>query len=83
LRALALHKLSRIGLRLRGRPIGLSLRAQQVLNEHDWPGNDVELDAALLCAALETTGEVVGERALTAAIGAAPFADSGPIRRQG
>lgn len=69
LRALALHKLSRIGLRLRGRPYGISLQAQALLNEHDWPGNDAELEAALLRAALSTRGDVVGPDELTDAIG--------------
>lgn len=54
LRALALHKLSRIGARIRGRPYGLSLLGQELLNEHAWPGNEDELDAVLLRAALVT-----------------------------
>jgi len=66
LRALALHKLSRLGMRLRSRPFGLSLQAQQLLNEHDWPGNDVELEATLLRAALATDGEVVQHEQLAA-----------------
>ncbi len=70
LRALALHKLSRIGLRLRGRPYGISLEAQARLFEHDWPGNDAELEAVLLRAALATSGDVVGPEALSDAIGA-------------
>ncbi len=59
LRALALHKLSRIGLRLRGRPLGLTMQAQALLNEYSWPGNEAELEAVLLRAALRTEGDVV------------------------
>ena len=64
LRALALYQLSRIGLRLRGEPLGLSLAAQQLLNEYNWPGNDLELESTLLKAALDTRGDVVDEHTL-------------------
>ncbi|MEZ4446833.1 MAG: hypothetical protein R3B72_47580 [Polyangiaceae bacterium] len=69
LRALALHELSRIGVRLRGEPLGLSLAGQQAVNEHVWPGNDAELQAVLLRAALATSGRVVDGPAVLAAIG--------------
>jgi hypothetical protein len=59
LRGLALYKLVRIGQRVRGEALGLSERAQALVNEHDWPGNDVELEAALLRAALRARGNVV------------------------
>ncbi|MCC6521777.1 MAG: hypothetical protein IT373_03875 [Polyangiaceae bacterium] len=64
LRALALYMLTRIGLRLRGAPLGLNLRAQALLNEHLWPGNDAELESVLTLAALEAEGEVVGPEVL-------------------
>ncbi|WP_437960078.1 hypothetical protein WME76_10840 [Sorangium sp. So ce119] len=73
LRALALDHLARIGVRLRGRPFGLDLRALQAVLDHPWPGNDAEMGAVLLRAALMTEGDVVGEKEL-AAIGFAPQA---------
>jgi DNA-binding NtrC family response regulator len=69
LRALAFEKLTRIGTRLRGKPYGLSLRAQELLNEHDWPGNEAELDAVLLRAALACDGDVVDHELLATTIG--------------
>jgi hypothetical protein len=66
LRALALDHLARIGTRLRGRPLGLDLRALQAILDHPWPGNDAEMGAVLLRAALVTEGDVVGEKQLEA-----------------
>lgn len=80
LRALALHELSRIGLRLRGAPLGLSLRGQALLNEHHWPGNDAELSAVLLRAALVTRGDVVSEEVLERMLGDDAHPSSGPKR---
>jgi DNA-binding NtrC family response regulator len=68
LRALALYKLSRLGLGLRGQPLGLSVNAQAAINEHPWPGNDAELDVVLLRAALVTTGLVVDRAELEAGL---------------
>lgn len=79
LRALSLFKLSRMGARIRGRPYGLSLHAQALLNEHAWPGNEDELDAVLLCAALATgDGDVVSADTLARVIGDALLDQSGP-----
>jgi hypothetical protein len=69
LRALALHKLGRIGMRLRGKPLGISMHAQDLLNEHDWPGNDVELEAVLVRAARACHGDVVEAADVTLALG--------------
>ncbi|XYI01756.1 hypothetical protein ACMHYB_19160 [Sorangium sp. So ce1128] len=66
LRALALDHLARIGVRLRGRPFGLDLRALQAVLDHPWPGNDAEMGAVLLRAALVTEGDVIGEKELSA-----------------
>ncbi len=71
LRALSLDYLIRIGMRIRGRPLGLDLPALALLGEHLWPGNDAELYAVLLRAALVAEGDVVGARELQA-IGFAP-----------
>ncbi|WP_437970808.1 hypothetical protein WMF04_16635 [Sorangium sp. So ce260] len=71
LRALALDHLARIGVRLRGRPFGLDLRALQAVLDHPWPGNDAEMGAVLLRAALMAKGDVIGEKEL-AAIGFTP-----------
>jgi transcriptional regulator of acetoin/glycerol metabolism len=80
LRALALHELTRIGLRLRGEGYGLSLEGQAMLNEHDWPGNDAELSAVLLRAALATDGNVVSGDTLRRMLGDEPAVSSGPQR---
>jgi transcriptional regulator with AAA-type ATPase domain len=60
LRALAIEHLGRIGVRLQSRPLGLDSRALAALLEHTWPGNEAELSATLLRAALVTEGEVIG-----------------------
>jgi hypothetical protein len=78
LRALALHKLSRIGVRLRARPFGLTLPAQQVLNEYPWPGNEAELEAVLVRAALKTDGDAVDAEQLAEVIGDPSLAETGP-----
>jgi DNA-binding NtrC family response regulator len=83
LRALALQQLSRIGMRLRGQPMGLSMEAQELLNEHSWPANQIELEAVLWRAALSSSGEVVGREALAAALVDDPLARSGPHRSGG
>lgn len=74
LRALALGHLARLGARIRGEPMGLDLRALAALGEHSWPGNDAELYAVLLRAALAAEGNVVGARELNA-IGFQPSAE--------
>jgi DNA-binding NtrC family response regulator len=69
LRALALHQLARFGMRLRGGPFGLSLQAQELLNEYAWPGNDAELEAVLVRAALAAESDVVQAEELVRIIG--------------
>ncbi len=64
LRALSLEHLARIGLRLGRQPFGLAPRALSALLEHPWPGNDAELYATLLRAALVAEGEVIGMKEL-------------------
>jgi DNA-binding NtrC family response regulator len=64
LRALALEHLARIGVRLGREPLGLAPPALTALMEHTWPGNDAELYATLLKAALTTEGGVLGARDL-------------------
>lgn len=59
-RPLALERLGRLGMRLRGRPLGLDAPALARLLDHDWPGNDAELDGVLVRAALASRGDVVG-----------------------
>lgn len=60
LRALALDHLARIGARLGRGPMGLDPRAMAMLAEHAWTGNDVELEAVLLRAAVDAAGATVG-----------------------
>ncbi len=64
LRALSLEHLARIGVRLGRKPLGLAPRALEALLEHTWPGNDAELYATLLKAALVAEGEVLGMKEL-------------------
>jgi hypothetical protein len=64
LRALALEHLARIGVRLGSKPLGLAPRALALLLEHGWPGNDAELYATLLKAALVTEGDLIGTKDL-------------------
>ncbi len=59
LQALALETLSRVGLSLRGEPLGLEPAAMRLIAEHDWPGNELELQARLLSAARRAPGAVV------------------------
>ncbi|HEY5374883.1 MAG TPA: hypothetical protein VIK01_14470 [Polyangiaceae bacterium] len=59
LQALALESLSRVGLSLRGEPLGLEPAAMRLLAEHDWPGNELEFRARLLSAARRAPGAVV------------------------
>jgi DNA-binding NtrC family response regulator len=59
LQALALESLSRVGLSLRGEPLGLEPAAMRLIAEHDWPGNELEFRARLLSAARRAPGKVV------------------------
>jgi transcriptional regulator of acetoin/glycerol metabolism len=58
-RALALEHLARIGVRLGRQPLGVAPRALSALLDHTWPGNDAELYATLLRAALAAEGDVI------------------------
>lgn len=59
---LVLDTLTRIGKRLRQAPLGIEPRALAALVDHEFPGNDAELEAILFRAALATPPEA---RALT------------------
>ncbi len=73
LQALALETLSRVGLSLRGEPLGLEPSAMRLLAEHDWPGNELEFRARLLSAARRAPGAVVrGEDLLATGFAPAP-----------
>ncbi len=72
--ALALDALARLGLRLRGKPLGLAPKALAALVEHDWPANDAELYATLLRAALAAEGDAIRE---------ADLGLSRPIKKRG
>jgi hypothetical protein len=79
LRPTAIDILTRVGLSLRSRPLGIEPAALALLAEHDFPANDVELEAVLVRAAVECTGDVVTRAGLLAA-GFAPRAE--PESRQ-
>ncbi len=66
LRGLLLDRLARIGERLRGQPMGLAPQALSALTEHEWPGNDAEMEAVLVRAALVSQGDLIGLAALRA-----------------
>jgi DNA-binding NtrC family response regulator len=59
LRTLFMERLARIGVRLKGRPMGLDARALTRLVEHAWPGNEIELDDVLTRAVTVADGEIV------------------------
>ena len=67
LRAMALDRLTKLGLDRSGRPYGIEPAAMSLLVEHDWPGNDVELDSLLVRVAAELEGDVVSKRDLVRA----------------
>jgi len=79
LQALALETLSRVGLSLRGEPLGLEPAAMRLLAEQDWPGNELEFRARLLSAARRaaSAGGVVRAEDLLAT-GFAPPTPSAP-----
>lgn len=64
LRALSLLHLAQIAVRLGKKPLGLAPKALAQLLEHTWPGNDAELYATLLKAALLAEGEVISAKDL-------------------
>ncbi len=76
LRALTLDRLSRLGLSLRGEPLGLAEEALALLVEHDWPGDEAELGAVLLVAAARSKGPRVGRADVAASLAAAGQAPS-------
>ncbi len=79
LQALALETLSRVGLSLRGEPLGLEPAAMRLIAEHDWPGNELELRARLLSAARRAPGAVVrAEDLLATGFAPSPAAEAEP-----
>ncbi len=60
LRALVMDALCRSGVRHAGQPLGIEPRALSLLIDHDWPGNDAELENVLERAARLANGERVG-----------------------
>jgi hypothetical protein len=81
-RALFLDRIGRLGLRLRGRPMGLDPRALARLVEHEWPGNDAEVNDVLLRAALAAPGDIVTAEELEQ-IGFVPMASTARRAPQG
>ncbi len=79
LRALALETLGRIGVRLHREALGLEPQALAMLLEHTWPGNDAELYATLLRAALVAEVPAVTARDLER-IGFSPPPNEAPRR---
>jgi hypothetical protein len=77
LRALALESLARAGLGKGGTPLGLDASALRILGEHDFPGNDLELEDVVRRAAEKAAGPVLTAADL-AAIGFSPVAEPAP-----
>lgn len=65
MRSLILMRLTRLGLKLRGEPMGVEAGALRLLSEHTWPGNEHELDAVLTLAAQKSAGPAVTARDLS------------------
>ncbi len=80
LRPTAIDILTRVGLAVRSRPLGIESAALALLAEHDFPANDVELEAVLVRAAVECSGDVVTRAGLLAA-GFAPRAEPRSLER--
>jgi hypothetical protein len=59
LRALLLDRLARAGMKWRGKPLGIDPAAQALLLEHEWPGNDLELEDIVTRAAVMAQGDVL------------------------
>jgi DNA-binding NtrC family response regulator len=59
MRAIIVDRLARLGVRLKGRPMGLDPRALGRLIEHAWPGNELELDDVLTRAIAASDGDVL------------------------
>lgn len=72
LRALSLDALAREGLKKDGRPLGLDVSALQLLSEHEWPGNELELEDVLVRAAEVASGSLLTAADL-ARVGFAPI----------
>ncbi|MBI5537918.1 MAG: hypothetical protein HY898_34670 [Deltaproteobacteria bacterium] len=66
IRALTLDHLARLGVRLRGTPLGVDDGALKQLLEHGWPGNDVEFADVMLRASLVCQGPRVTDEDLRA-----------------
>ncbi len=67
IRALCLDALARSGLEKDGRPMGLDTSALRLLSEHEWPGNDHELEDVLARATRAASGSVLTASDLGAA----------------
>ncbi len=59
IRAIALDRLGVLGVTRRGEPLGLTDEALALLLEHDWSGDDAELDAVLMAAGSRSAGKRV------------------------
>ena len=59
MRAIIVDRLARLGVRLKGRPMGLDPRALGRLIEHAWPGNELELDDVLTRAIAVADGDLL------------------------
>ena len=76
LRALAIDVLARLGVRHRGTALGLDAHALHLLQEHQWPGNDSELQDVLTRAARHEASQVITAATL-AAVGFRPVLEDG------
>ncbi len=74
LRPMVLSRLARLGKNLRGEALGIEPAAMSLLLEHDFPGNDAELDALLVRAVLTCQTNLVRRRDL-ALVGFSPERD--------
>jgi len=68
IRAIALDRLGALGVSRRGEPLGLTDEALALLLDHDWSGDDAELDAVLVAAGSRSTGKRVEARDVRACL---------------
>lgn len=78
LRSLVLTRLTRVGLRLKGEPMGVEPNALRLLTEHTWPGNEHELDSVLTLTARRASAQVLTARDLSA-VGFRPDIPAPPL----
>jgi DNA-binding NtrC family response regulator len=79
LRGLIMDRLCRSGTRYAGEPLGIEPQAMSLLVDHDWPGNDAELESVVERAAHVARGERVSVADLASVGFVKPAHESEPV----